>query len=307
MAQLAPRIEGIFPAMLTMFTASGELDLAASAEHADWLVKAGVQGLVLSGTSGEFIAMSMAERRALFAAVIERVAGRVPVYACTSAYGDRATIELTEAVEELGAAGAVLLPPIYQKPPKPAIIEHFRAIRRHTSLPLMYYDNPAYAGTVELNAWEVTELVKEGVFQSIKHTFASNAGIHDLRYLCPAEFRVFHGGFRTALEGLAGGAHGWISGFLNAFPERCVALHQTVCVENDLRRGQAIWQRIIPYTHLFYAPDGLGNAANDLAIWRHVLELRGRHGGDSRPPFYPLTDAQKETVRATFSQIENDG
>ena len=304
MANQAPLIEGIFPAMLTMFTAQGELDLAASADHADWLVNAGVQGLVVAGTSGEFIAMSLEERRALFAAIIEALSGRVPVYACTSAYSDQATIELTESVAELGAAGAVLLPPIYQKPPKPAIKDHFRAIRRHASLPLMYYDNPGYAGTVELNAWEVAELVGEGVFQSIKHTFASNAGIHDLRYLCPEEFRVFHGGFRTALEGLAGGAHGWISGFLNAFPERTVALYQAVCVENDLRRGQEIWNQIIPYTHLFYAPDGLGSAANDLAIWRYVLELRGRHGGSSRPPFYPLTAAQQATVRATFEAVE---
>lgn len=304
MANQAPPIQGIFPAMLTMFTAQGELDLLASADHADWLVSAGVHGLVVAGTSGEFIAMTLEERRELIAAIVEAVGGRVPVYACTSAYSDRASVELTEFAEEAGADGAVLLPPIYQKPPKPAIKEHFRAIRRCTSLPMMYYDNPAYAGTVELNAWDIAGLVEEGVFQSIKHTFASNAGIHDLRYLCADDFRVFHGGFRTALEGLAGGAHGWISGFLNAFPERTVALYEALCVENDLRRGQEIWRRIIPYTHLFYAPNGLGAAANDLSIWRCVLELSGRHGGYSRPPFYPLDKGQRETVCATFHSVE---
>ncbi len=305
MASAAPPIHGIFPAMLTMFTATGELDLPATADHADWLIGAGVHGLVVAGTSGEFIAMTTDERRALITAVVGAAAGRVPVYACTSAYSDRATIELTEFAEGSGVDGAVLLPPIYQKPPKTAIANHFRAIRRSTSLPLMYYDNPAYAGTVELNAWEVAALVEEGVFQSIKHTFASNAGIHDLRYLCPDQFRVFHGGFRTALEGLAAGAHGWISGFLNALPERAVALYNALCVSGDLRRGQEIWREIIPYTHLFYAPEGLGAAANDLAIWRCVLELRGRHGGYSRPPFYPLDEAQRAQVCATFRPTES--
>lgn len=304
MAEHSSRISGIFPALMTMFDEDGALDLAASADHADWLIRAGVHGLVVAGTSGEFIALSDEERRQLFREIIAAAAGRAPVYACASAYSDRATIALAEYAEAQGAAGVVVLPPIYQKPPKPAIMDHFRAIRQRISLPLMYYDNPGYAGSVELTAWDIAALVEEGVFQSVKHTFASNAGIHDLRFLCNDDFRVFHGGFRTALSGLAAGAHGWISGFLNAMPERAVALYEALCEDGNLPRGQEIWRAIIPYTHLYYAPDGLGKAANDLAIWRCVLRLRGRHGGFSRAPFYPLTPEQAAQVRAAYEATE---
>lgn len=298
----SPPISGIYPAILTMFTEQGDLDIESTQQHADWLISKGVHGLVVTGTSGEFIALTLEERRSVIAAITDVVANRVPVYASTSAYSDRHTIELTQFAEKTGADGIVILPPIYQKPPKPAIIEHFRAVRRSTSLPMMFYNNPAYAGTVELSPWEIADLVAENVFQSIKHTFASNAGIHDLRYLCPESFRVFHGGFRTALEGLAAGAHGWVSGFLNAMPAQAVALYEALCVRCDLTHGQEIWQTMIPFTHLFYAPTGLGGKANDLEIWRTFLNLSGRHGGYSRPPFYPLKPEQREQVKQIMQQ-----
>jgi 4-hydroxy-tetrahydrodipicolinate synthase len=290
-------IGGIFPAMLTMFKENGDLDGEATQRHADWLISQGANGLVVTGTSGEFIALTEDERKQVMSLVIQAVGKRVPVYVCTSFYSDQRTITLTEYAEAQGASGVVLLPPYYMKPPKAAIIEHFRTVRRNTGLPIMLYNNPFYAGTVELTPWDIAALVNDGVFQSIKHTYESPAGVHDLRYLTPDSFRVFHGGFRTALEGLAAGAHGWISGFLNAMPAKAVELYQAACVDFDLQRAQAVWRQMIPFTHLFYAPNGLGGA-NDLSIWRAYLELIGQHGGYSRPPFYPISQAQRDQLAA---------
>jgi 4-hydroxy-tetrahydrodipicolinate synthase len=288
----SPPIGGIFPAMLTMFTERGDLDGDTTQRHADWLISQGVQGLVVTGTSGEFVALTEQERRDVIELVVQAAGKRVPVYAGTSFYTTQQTIELTTFAESVGADGVLLLPPYYMKPPKPAIIEHFRTVRRHTGLPIMYYNNPGYAGTVELTSWDVATLVADGVFQSTKNTFESPSGIHDLRYLCPDSFRVFHGGFRTALEGLTAGAHGWVSGFLNAMPAKAVELYRAACVDFDLKRAQDIWRDMIPFTHLFYAPDGLGGA-NDLAIWRAFLDMTGQHGGYSRPPFNPLDSRQR--------------
>ena len=296
-----PPIAGIFPAMLTMFTENGDLDGPATQQHADWLIRQGVHGLVVTGTSGEFIALTDQERREVVRLIVEVVNKRVPVYAGTSCYSDRQTIDMTNYAEQVGADGIILLPPYYMKPPKPAIVRHFRTVRQHTGLPMMYYNNPHYAGTVELSPWDIAELVADGVFQSIKHTFESPAGIHDLHYLCPESFRIFHGGFRTALEGLAAGAHGWVSGFLNAMPAKAVDLYQAACVDFDLKRAQTIWRDMIPFTHLFYAPNGL-TGANDLSIWRAFLKMIGQHGGYSRPPFYPITERQREQLAALMKQ-----
>jgi dihydrodipicolinate synthase/N-acetylneuraminate lyase len=85
-------------------------------------------------------------------------------------------------------------------------------------------------------------------------------------------------------------------------PAEAVALYQALCVDFDLKRGQEIWQQMIPFTHLFYAPTGLGAAANDLEIWRTFLNLSGQHGGYSRAPFYPLTESQREQVKTLMQQ-----
>lgn len=294
-----PPISGIFPAVLTMFSKEEELDLDGTARHVEYLIGSGVHGLIAAGTSGEFIAMTEAERMQVIQLVIETAAGRVPVYAGTGHYSTRATIDLTCAAERLGASGAIVILPYYQKPPKPAIIEHFRTLRRATSLPIMLYDNPFYAGTVELSPQDVADLATSGVVQSVKSTFESVARLQDLRSLSGDHLRIFYGTFHSPLEALLGGAHGWVSGFLNFLTKDCVALY-AACAAGNVPEALVIWQRLLPYKQLFTL-NRLG-PVNDLAIYRAGLTLLGQHGGYSRAPFYPLTDAQtaqlKELMRS---------
>ncbi len=287
-------IGGVWPAAMTMFTKDGDLDEQATADHVDFLIRQGVHGIVSCGTSGEFIAMTEAERVRVFQIMVQAAAGRVPVYAGAGHYSTRITVELCHQAEEAGAAGYILILPYYQKPPKPAIFEHFRTVRRETKLPIMLYNNPAYAGCAELTPWDVAKLVDEGVFQSIKSTFESVVPVHNLLYLCGDRLRVFYGSFQAALEGLLAGAHGWISGFLNFLPARCVALWDA-CQKGDVLKARAIWNELLPFINL-YTQQQLG-PVNDLAIYRTGLEMMGQHGGYSRAPFYPLTDEQKATLK----------
>jgi 4-hydroxy-tetrahydrodipicolinate synthase len=294
-----PLIGGIFPAALTMFTADGDLDEAGTIRHVEYLVRSGAHGLVACGTSGEFIAMTNEERLRVIGWIIQAAAGRVPVYAGAGHYSTRLTIELSQAAEQAGAAGLILILPYYQKPPKEAIIRHFRTVRRETSLPLMLYNNPAYAGCVELTPRDVAALVEEGLFQSIKSTFESVVPVHDLLYLCGDRLRVFYGSFQAPLEALLAGAHGWISGFLNFLTADCVALY-AACAAGDVARARLIWHKLLPFIQL-YTHQVLG-PVNDLAIYRAGLDLMGQYGGYSRPPFYPLAESQRALLRSLMQQ-----
>lgn len=296
----SPPIQGVFPAALTMFNSDGDLDLDATARHADYLIDQGVHGLVVTGTSGEFIALTENERLQVIDSVVKAAAGRVPVYAGTGHYSTSLTIELTQGAEELGADGAIVILPYYQKPPKSAVFEHFRLLRKETGLPLMLYNNPVYAGLPEFTPWDVKRLVDEGIIQSIKSTFDTPAPVHDLRLLCPEDFRIFYGSFRSALEGLLGGADGWVSGILNAVPAEAVALYEA-CAAGDVPTARQHWNQILPLVHLFVNKE-LGDA-NDLAIWRTVLEVRGQHGGHSRAPFFPLNREQRNKVVTTLQRL----
>src|SRR4051812_18992415 len=94
---------GIYPAALTMFDTHGHLDEDATAAHLDRLIRDGAHGVVVGGTSGEFIALTDSERRRLVAVAVAAVAGRVPVIAGTGWFATAETIALTRAAADAGA------------------------------------------------------------------------------------------------------------------------------------------------------------------------------------------------------------
>lgn len=145
-------IGGIWPAVLTMFDAAGVIDERGTARHVEYLLRQGARGLVAAGTSGEFIALDNDERLHVIRVIIDAAAGRVPVYAGTGHYATRHTIAMTQQAERAGAAGVIVILPYFQKPPKPAVLDHYRAVRAATSLPLMLYNNPANSACVELTS-----------------------------------------------------------------------------------------------------------------------------------------------------------
>ena len=289
-----PMIGGIFPATMTAFTKEGAIDAENTARHVDYLIESGAHGIVATGTSGEFIAMTEAERLRVLQIILEVVNKRVPVYAGTGHFSTQITIELTQAAEKMGADGAIIIQPYYQKPPKPAIIEHFHAVRRATSLPIMLYNNPAYAGCVEFTSREVAQLVEDGVITSVKSTSESVIPVQDLRYFCGDKLSIFYGSFNAPMEAFMAGAHGWVSGFLNMFTRESVQMYEA-CKANDVERAREIWTWLLPFKHL-YTHQVLG-PINDLAIYRAGLEMLGHPITYSRAPFNPMTDAQRTMLK----------
>jgi 4-hydroxy-tetrahydrodipicolinate synthase len=105
------KFRGIFPAALTMFDRENNLDENATAQHWDWLIRQGVDGLVIAGTSGEFIALENHERIRLFHLARDVSAGRVPLILGTGHYSTRFTIELTEEAQKAGASAVIVILP----------------------------------------------------------------------------------------------------------------------------------------------------------------------------------------------------
>ncbi|GAA0992281.1 4-hydroxy-tetrahydrodipicolinate synthase [Acrocarpospora macrocephala] len=290
---------GIFPAALTMFDAHGRLDEDASAAHVDWLIGQGAHGVVVAGTSGEFISLSGRERRRLFEVTVKAAAGRVPVIAGTGAFSTTETVELTQGAAEAGASGAIVILPYYQRPHRDEVLAHFRAVGRAAEIPIMVYNNPANSGTEPLTAADLATLYVEGAAQAVKSTFPTVHQVHEARAATDEGFRVFYGSFMAPLEGMAGGAHGWVSGILNVATPDAVALWEAV-QRGDLPAARAAWARILPIKYL-YTRQPLG-PVSDLAIYREMLAMRGLPGGHSRAPLLPLTSDQRETLARLLAE-----
>jgi 4-hydroxy-tetrahydrodipicolinate synthase len=290
------RFRGIFPAALTMFDRNDNLDEEATVRHWEWLISnQKADGLVIAGTSGEFIAMDREERLRVFRLVKDVVKGRVPVIFGSGHYSTKLTIELTEEAERCDADAVIVILPYFQRPSKPAVIEHFRSVRCSTNLPIMLYNNPLNSACVDFSPPEVARLVEEDVVHMVKSTYGTVEPIHDLSLLVGDRMAIFYGSFIAGYEGLCAGAHGWISGVLNVATSAAKEMYRAVVHDNDAARGLRIWKRILPLVHL-YTHQQIG-PVSDLAMYRSILNLWQLQGGFSRAPFFPLNAEQEQKLR----------
>jgi 4-hydroxy-tetrahydrodipicolinate synthase len=289
------KFHGIFPAALTMFDRENNIDEEGCAQHWDWLIRQGVDGLLIAGTSGEFIAMENEERLRLFKLAKEVCAGRVPLIFGSGHYSTKLTIEMSQAAQNMGADAIIVILPYYQKPYKAAVIRHFKDLRAAVNLPIMLYANPANSACVDLTPLDIAQLVNEDVVHMVKATYETVVPVHDLRFLVGDRMAIFYGSFQAPFEALAAQADGWISGILNVVPKAAKLMYQAIVTENDARRGFEIWKRILPLVHL-YTHQQIG-PVSDLATYRSILNFWGLKGGYSRNPFYPLDQAQEERLR----------
>ena len=136
----------VLTAMVTPFTADGDLDLDAVAALATDLVDLGNEGLVVNGTTGESATTSDAEKDSVVRAVVDAVGERANVVAGIGTSDTRHTIELGAAAAKAGAHGVLVVTPYYNKPPQAGLLAHFTAVADAGELPVMLYDIPGRTG-----------------------------------------------------------------------------------------------------------------------------------------------------------------
>ncbi|NED97867.1 dihydrodipicolinate synthase family protein [Phytoactinopolyspora alkaliphila] len=293
-------LAGVWPAPLTMFDADGGLDEDAMAAHLDWLITAGVHGLVINGTSGEFIALTDAERRRVLEIAVRTSGGRVPVLAGTGSYTTADSIRLTRHAAQAGAEAALVVLPYFQRPSRAEVLDHYRAIAAAVEIPLFVYNIPANAATAAVTVPDLATLYAEGVVCGVKNTGPAVHVVNQLRTRLDDGFRIFYGGTTAPVEAMAGGAHGWVSGLLNVIPAAAVSLW-TAMVDGDLEGARRDWGRLWIYRELLAEP--LFPDASDLAIYRGLLRVWGRPAGYCRPPLrdldsHQLTELEKKLATA---------
>lgn len=141
---MTARFGEVLTAMVTPFDDDLRLDLDGAVALARWLVDNGNDGLVVAGTTGEAPTLTDAEHLDLARAVCEAVT--VPVLVGAGSNDTAHAVEMTSALAGLGAAGALVVSPYYNKPPQAGIEAHFRAVAASTTLPVMVYDVPGRTG-----------------------------------------------------------------------------------------------------------------------------------------------------------------
>lgn len=218
MRHMKPYWSGVFPAITTQMKRDGALDLDATANHVEALIRSGVTGIVFLGSLGENQSMTADEKRQLMRAMIAVVNGRVPVLSGVAETSTAEAIRYVRDLEKLGADGFMLMPAMVYKATDPReTLAHFRTVAKSTGLPIMIYNNPISYGN-DIKPEMFAELADVKNFVALKESSGDTRRITDLHNIVGDRYAIFTGVDPLALESAILGIDGWVAGSGIAFP-----------------------------------------------------------------------------------------
>jgi len=223
------KFQGIFPPMPTFFDAGHNLDEDAQSKMIDQLIHAGVQGILILGSAGEFFCMNEHERKQVTEFCLKYINGRVTTFVNTGACSLKETIALTVHAAENKADGALVINPYYSPLSEDCLFRHYMDVADKSPVPVLLYNFPAMtkqALSVELVA---RLAAANGNIQGIKDSVSDI--LHTRRIILEVasrrqNFSVFSGFDEQILNNLALGGAGGIPGTANFAPEIAVGLYQ---------------------------------------------------------------------------------
>ena len=279
-------LNGILVALITPFTDDGsKIDETRLKAHIDRLIDAGVHGLVPGGSTGEFAALTLEERKQLTELCVEYAAGRVPVVAGTGSTSTREAVDLARHAAHAGAAALMVVPPFYDPVNFEQLSEMLREIHDASgSLPIVYYNIPGATG-VNLTPQQIADLSKVGV-KYLKDTSGNAPAFTELVFGLSDQITAFNGWDTLTFYGLAAGSPGCVWGAANIIPELAVEMWEAISVQNDLRRGRELWKKAFPICKIL-------EAHNYAAAVKTGVELTGQPTGGLRKPFALLAPEHK--------------
>ncbi|MBP6704343.1 MAG: 4-hydroxy-tetrahydrodipicolinate synthase [Vicinamibacteria bacterium] len=288
MSQTSADFSGLSVALATPFTSAGELDMKAFRALVRHVAGGGADVLVVLGSTGEAATIAENERDPLIAATLEEAGGR-KVVAGTGHNSTRQTVAWTKRAQELGAHGALIVTPFYNKPTPQGLVAHFRAAAEAApGLPFIVYNVPGRTGLNLTPAalqllWENEQVV------AVKESSGNVAQIGEIARALPAGKTLLSGDDNLALASLAVGAEGLVSVLGNMVPKET---KQLVEAAKAGRRDEAIQlnNRLLPLI------DALFLESNPIPL-KAGLQMMGLGGDFVRLPLVPASEATRARLK----------
>jgi 4-hydroxy-tetrahydrodipicolinate synthase len=290
-------LRGTFTALVTPFK-NDEIDGPAFERLIENQISAGIGGIVPVGTTGESPTLSCGERHHVIELAVETARGRCQVIAGTGSNSTRDAIAHTKEAETIGADGALLVAPYYNKPSQDGLFHHFAAIAEATSLQLVLYNIPGRCA-VDIAADTVIRLAeKYSNIVAIKEASGSVDRVSELVRRAPNGFTVLSGDDSLTLPFLSVGAVGVVSVVSNLFPKE-IAQFVNLFLEGKAEEARRIHLRFYPlFKDLFCEPNPVPT--------KTALAWRGAMASDVRLPLCEMTAANATRLRATLEVLERE-
>lgn len=270
-------------ALITPFNKSGSVNYFELKRLIEFQIASNTNAIIILGTTGEASTITEAERIKIIKFCVNQVNGRIPVIVGTGSNSTEKAIFFTKQAEELGADGALIVSPYYNKTTQKGLIEHYKLIAKSTKLPIIVYNVPSRTG-LNILPETVLKLSKIKNIVGIKEANGDISQIIKLLKIKPPSFKVYSGDDLLTYPMLTMGASGVISVTANCYPGEVSNLCK-LAQNGDFVSALSI------HNKLYNINKALFLEVNPICV-KHYMNLLGRNVGGTRPP---LTSASKET------------
>ena len=291
------QFEGIYVPVITPFADDFTIDEKAYADNMNRTIEAGMQGIIVGGTTGEYYAMTKQERVRTMEIAREVTQDRVPLICGVGALRTEDAEDYAREAQRVGADCLLLGAPYYACPTSLELVQHCLSVERVTDLPVMLYNFPDRTNA-PMDEEFMQRVSQRPNFCAIKE---SSGDINRLHLLARhySHIQLCVGMDDQALEFFAWGARSWVAGASNFLPKEHYALYQACVVEKDFDKGRRIMTALLP---MMKALEQGGKFVQSI---KFGCELQGMAAGPVRKPLRGLTKEMRREFEVTVEVVQS--
>lgn len=292
------QFQGIYTPAITPLNAQGQIDKAAFAQVLEYLIAAGVHGIVVGGSTGEYYAHSAQERLDLAAWAKEVIGTRAQLIIGTGAIRTEDSIEYARAAKAIAADALLVGSPPYALPTEKENAAHALAIDKAADLPIMLYNYPGRMSAFMGREYLDTVTQNSRNIRSIKESSGQTNQLHMLAREYPG-IQLSCGWDDQALEFFAWGATSWTCAGSNFLPAEHIALYEACVVEKNFDKGRRIMSAMLPLMDFLES----GKFVQSI---KYGAALAGLKPGGVRAPLQDLDEAEKQSLNAIVARLKSE-
>ena len=281
---------GSMTALITPFS-NGALDLETLRNLVEWHINEGTNGLVPVGTTGESPTLTHQEHETVIETVVQATAGRVPVIAGAGSNNTIEAIRFVQFAEKIGASGALVVTPYYNKPTQRGLIQHFKALHDCADIPIIIYNIPSRS-VIDMTPETMGELAKLPRIVGVKDATGDLSRVGDTRITCGTDFVQLTGEDATAHAFNACGGVGAISVTANVAP-KLLSQMQLACAMGKYSLALEIQDKLMPLHKAIFTEPGLVGV-------KYAMSQLGICSPEVRLPLTCLSEDTKALVDAAL-------
>jgi len=286
---------GLHTALVTPFNDQQEIDREAYKKHLRYQIEGGVNGLVISGTTGESPTLSDEEFTYLIETAVEEAGDDCVVIAGSGANDTRKSVKKSILAEEVGADGLLIVAPYYNKPVQRGIKKHYTEIADAVDIPLIVYNVPGRT-SINIEPDTIAELAAHPNIVAVKEASGDIGQVMDIISKVPDDFSVLSGDDSMTLPLIAGGGDGLISVASNEAPE---LMKQYVwhCLNDEMVSAREFHYKLLPLMNANFWE------SNPIPV-KAALAMMGRMKNILRAPMVPLDIEYEENLMNILEKLE---